>query len=546
MSETIGIVGAGFQGTAIAVWFARQSFFTVLYDIDPEQLKKIEIELQEGKGKKRPYKDFLKLTGRLEDLKSCDLIIENIPENLSLKQEVFKQLEGMVKKRTILASNSSTFPPTIISEPLKNRRNFINIHYLGVSWGQAKLELVPGKYTSDTTFQRSGDILRRAKFKPIKIGECRGFIYNRIKLVEIANLLRTVEMGMVSLEQAIKYLLIPKRNVSIASLDFLGLDITDASIRSLNEQYGDRYYISRILTEKVEKNELGMKTGKGFLDYSQESLPDSSRPGGQRVHSSLQRVYIHRLQINNTNLVMHMIRGEKQIFLNKENQGYFSLLKTLDERLYSKVLDSCQLIDIDRDSCHFDVIMDFPPLEPIESIIQRINELQEKFGDSQPYVVNLPIYKIEEIAQGTRSPSAVLGMNIQRTYVSNTELVQNDSLDRHRFDEIKELIAEVTGDCIEVSDGFARPLTFLLTAKMFEAIRALEEEIGSVDDIEELLLQDIVFKDIDYFGLDNLLTVADYLEPRYGEPFRPPGLLIEKVKQDQRGVKTGKGFYHYY
>lgn len=548
MSETIGIVGAGFQGKAIGLWFAKREFFTVLYDVEPEQLRRIETELEEGKAKKRPYKNFLKLADRLEDLRNCDLIIENIPENLSLKQEVFSRVEQFVRKDTILASNSSTFPPSTISKPLKNRQNFVNIHYLGVSWGQAKVELVPGKYTSDTTFQRSKEILLKAKFKPIKAGECRGFIYNRIKLIEIANLLRAVELGLVSLEEALKYLLIPKKALPITSLDFLGLDITEASIRSLHKQYGDRFYVSRLLAEKIKRNELGIKTGKGFLVHSEESSPDVLKQiEPSKFRSSLQKIYIHELQINHSNLILQMIKSKKQIFLSRKNREYFSLLEILDERLHQKIHESCQMID-DSQNLHpfdFDVIMDFPPLQPLEAIIQRIDDLQERFGDSKPYVINLPIYKVEDIAQKTKFPHTVLGMNLQRTYVSNTELVRNGSLSRDRYDEIRELIGELTGNCIEVSDGFARPLIFLLVARMFEAIRVLEEEIGTIEDIENMT-EDSLFKDIDYFGLDNLMAVASFLKPIWAEPFSIPELLEKMVKKGYHGVRSGKGFHHYY
>ncbi len=546
-TETIGVVGAGFQGRAIAFWFAKRNFFTVVYDIKPDQLGKIEAELNEGKGKNRDLKNFLKLSHRIEDLEDCDLIIENIPEILPLKQRVLKGIEKIVRKDAILASNSSTFTPSIISEPLKNKQNFMNIHYLGVSWGQPNLELIPGKYTSETTCQRAEEILLKAKFNPIKLGECHGFIYNRIKLMEISNLLRAVEMGLAPLEQALKYLLVPKKSILIASLDLLGLDITEASIRSLNSHYGDRFYVSQILAEKVKNNELGIKTGKGFLDHTADISPESLQAGHNwQCQSPLQKIYIHELQINNSNLVLQMIKRKKQIFLSNKNHQYLSLLEKLDERLFAKVRHNCQMIDENDESCAFDVIMDFPPLLPLEAVIQRINGLQETFGEKKPYVINLPIYKIEEIARKTKFPHHVLGMNVQRTYASNTELVRNGSADKGNYDEIKELIAELTGDCIEVSDGHARPLIFFLVAKMFEGIRILEEGIGTIDNIEDLLHKDGVFKDIDYFGLDRLLALANYLKPIFGEPFIPPALLTEMVKKGIYGVRSGKGFYEYY
>lgn len=543
----IGIVGAGFQGKAIAIWFAKRDFFTILYDFKTDQLRNVEIELKQGKEKNRPFKKFLKLTNCMDELKECDLIIENIPEKLSLKQRVFKQIEKISKKNVILASNSSTFIPTLISNPLKARHKFVNIHFLGIAWAQPILELIPGKHTTKATIQRVKTILMKAKLIPIETGECQGFIYNRIKLIEISNLFKALELKLVSLQQVLKYIVIPRQSTPLTHIDLVGLDVAELTIKSLNEHYGDRYYVPNILAAKVKNNELGKKTGKGLLEHSGGvSLEQMQKIGSLKFHSPLQKVYINELQINNSNLIVQMIRRKKQVFLGKKNARYLTLLKKLDEKLFKKVVDNCAIVEESDIPDDFDVVMDFPSPCHFESIIQRINNLQEKFGALNSYIINLPIHKVEEIARNTKFPSTVFGMHIQKTYLRNTELIKHKFIELKRYNQIKEFIKELTGGCIEVSDGEARPLIFLLLSKMFEAIRILEEKVCTIGDIENILIRDLVFKDIDYFGLDNLLFIAYFLQPIFGEPFNPPKLLTEKIKKGHYGVMSGQGFYHYY
>lgn len=542
--ERIGVVGAGFQGNAIAFWFARKEFHTVIHDISESQLQRVQDELDLKRNDR--LKKYITLSNSIMELQNCDLIIENIPEELSLKKKFFKKVEMITKNDALLASNSSTFIPSAISETLHSRDRFINIHFLGISWGQSKVELVPGKYTSDDTVQRSMDILLRANVKPVLTGECPGFVYNRIKLIEIANLFRAVEHGLVSLENALNYLLIPAKSIPLSSLDHLGLDITEASIRSLHKHYGKRYHRPRILTDKVHKNELGVKTGIGFFDYAgKRKRQTHADTNGPESEGALKKVYIHQLHSNNSNVITHLMRKNKKIYLGSDNHSYLEQVRNVNKKLYDKINSYCQIIGPDDKPDAVDAVLDFPPLDPIAAIQERIQYLQSQFGNSVPYIINLPIYRIEAVSRKSRFPDTVFGINAQRTYLINTELVRTGSADAAMYTKVKNFIREFAGTCTEVSDGEVRPLTFLLVSKMLEAIRTLEEGIGSVETIEDLLLHDPVFRDIDYFGLHNLQTVAMYLEPIFHEPFCRPKLLTDKVEAGHRGVISAKGFYTY-
>lgn len=543
--KKIGVLGGGSQGKAIAFNFARKKYDTVIYDISKEQLAKIRDEL--GSNKKALFRDSVELTDNPNNLKDCDIIIENVTENIELKHSVFKEIDDISKEGAILASNSSSFPPTMISEVVTDKSKFINIHYLGVSWGYNVVEVAPSIHTSEDTISITMDLLSKGGFRPVLIKECPGFIFNRIKAAELSNILRAYENDLVSMENCLKYIIYPTRgHWNMAFIDFLGIEISNALIHFMNKKCGDRFYISKTLEEKVRKNELGIKTGKGFYDYSdgvnQQDL--IKKPAVNEV-SDIKNIYVDNLRINNTNLLLHLLKKGKQVYFPSRNDHYLGLLKEITPSLYEKIISKCHFKDEVQGQMDFELVI-YSKIGSIDEIALNIDRLSAQLGHEVPVAVNTPIYKISEIASRTQHPdSLIYGINSHKTYLANTELVNSDGVDQQVYDQLKLLIIEVTSDCIEVKDEYTRPLMYLLLAKMFESVRVYTEGIAEKKVIEQLLDRDSIFKDIDYFGLENLLFVSEYLYSIYGEPFKAPELLYKMVQDGKTGVEAGRGFNKY-
>jgi 3-hydroxyacyl-CoA dehydrogenase len=541
----IGVIGGGLQGKSVGLWFARRGFPTVIYEVDTRQVERIKQEVFADNRKYRAARKFLYVTDDIKELKDCRLVIENIPENLELKQAVMKTLEAVTGGQAYFSSNSSTFTPTEISAHLENKQNFVNLHFLGIPWGGTKVELIPGKHTSAQAVGAARDILLRANLIPVEIAECPGFVYNRVKLAEVSNLFRAIERGMVSLDCGLRYKLFPRLSYPLAFVDFMGIDASEASIRSLNEYYGERFYRSRLLSEKVEQNNLGVKTGKGFLDHSRPVDLNALGPDFSSSRSSIRSIYVEEAQINHSNLIIQMIRKGKRLCFDRPDNAYFCLLQKIDPNLAAKIKDHCRFLDHIQDPPAVDLIL-LSPRVTVEALIAKIVNLQQRFGSDIPVVVNSPIYKIEEIADRTLNPSLVFGLNSQKNFLENIELVRSKGVEESTFEQIRMLLGELTNDCIEVQDDYTRPLIFSLMAKMFEAARLIEEGIGDKEKIEVLLDRDSVIKDMDYFGLDYLVFVSDYLYPLYGHPFVVPRLIKEMVEAGHLGVSSGRGFFSYF
>lgn len=543
----IGIIGAGFQGKAAAYWFARNGFRVVMYDANPDQISKVNAEL--GGAKKRSIQSFIRITGEIRDLDECHLIIENIPENLEMKMALFAKVEEVAAPGAILASNSSAFPASCIFRNLSRKERCINIHFLGVNWGSKLVEVIPSAETSDQTLRSSLDVLTRAGFKAIGVGECPGFVFNRLKGLELANIIRAYEMGLVDYDSMLKYLLYPiKGNWNVGFIDLLGIEISESIIRFMHRELGERYYISDLLTEKVRKNEFGVKTGKGFLDYTGVKDPFTllNSRNEQLLPSRFRKIYMDNLLLNQTNFLLRLINSGKEVYFPHRNSPYLEALRRTDEKLALKVLGKIKFADENPQENGYDMII-VSEILPQEHLVQRLNTITALHGDRIPMIVFTPVYRISDLAKASQHQRAYLfGANVQKSYLSNTELVRTHEEGNEIYGDVLGFLKEIAGDCIEVEDGYARPLMFLLIAKMFEAIRMVEEGVADVDTIEILLDRDVIFKDIDYFGLRELKIMADYLSAVYGEPFYAPVSLERMLQNGKTGAAEGEGFHVYF
>jgi 3-hydroxyacyl-CoA dehydrogenase len=366
-------------------------------------------------------------------------------------------------------------------------------------------------------------------------------------LAELSNLFRTVDMGLVSLEHALNYSLLPRRlRAPVAFIDFLGLDVEYASIRYLCSHYGDRFYVSQVLEDKVKKKELGQKTGQGFLDHSQGlAIYDLvGRKPDRKYQSSIKTVYINELQIQHTNLLVQLLNINKQVWFKSTRTPFWELLARINPSLFHRLAAQC-FYSKEGVPGRCDLVIDCPPLADQYLLTERVAALQDSLGEKVPIILNIPLYKIEDIAGKAKDTSLIFGMNSMRSYLSSVELVRVKKGNPIVYEDLKEFVGELSGQCIEVADGPTRPLVFMQLAKMFETVRVLEEQVAEKQAIEKLLMTDSVFKDMDFLGLDNLVYLARSLYAIYGVPFVVPAGLKEMLQQGWLGVRVGKGFESY-
>ena len=280
----VGVVGAGAMGSQIAMVTALSGFSVFLQDISIESIQKAEAFLREqmerrvkkGKFTEEQVKsafENLTFTTKLEDLKNTDIVIEAIVEKLEAKQALFTQLDRILSEHTILASNSSTIVSSKLASSVSRAEKVCNIHFFNPVLVMDLVEVVKGPHTSDETAEKSMAFIKSIGKIPVLLKkEISGFVANRILAKLMDEAVYLYENGYASHEE-IDLIVTKALNHPIgpfALMDLTGLDVNYfVRMQRYKESGEEKDKPAVIVAEKVEKGELGKKTGKGFYEYDE-------------------------------------------------------------------------------------------------------------------------------------------------------------------------------------------------------------------------------------------------------------------------------------
>jgi 3-hydroxybutyryl-CoA dehydrogenase len=210
----------------------------------------------------------------LGDLTGCALVQEAVPEKLDLKRDLFRRLSGHVAPETILASGSSTISPAHIVDAVAGPERFVAIHWLNPAHIIPLVEVVPGAKTAEAVVAETLAILTALGKVPVRCGDSPGFIGPRMQALLMNEAVRLVEEGVATPEDVDRAFKAGMgfRYSTIGIFEFIdwgGVDILHRASGFLAESLrDDRFRPARLVEEKIARNELGPKTGRGFFDYS--------------------------------------------------------------------------------------------------------------------------------------------------------------------------------------------------------------------------------------------------------------------------------------
>lgn len=274
---TICICGAGTMGSGIAQVAATAGFKTILYDVSDEILQKaktkIENDLQKlVKKQKIPSEKRQSILQQLtftSHEKDCvaDVIIEAVIEKLSVKISLFNQLASFNSDQTIFATNTSSLSISAIAKEVTRPERVAGLHFFNPAPIMKLVEVVRGDQTSDETISKLMELTKTFGKTPVVCKDAPGFIVNRVARPYYIESLRLVEEGLADFE-TIDRLLESKgfKMGPFKLMDLIGNDVNYAVSCSVYEQLNkpERLKPSYIQKEKVEKGELGKKTGNGY------------------------------------------------------------------------------------------------------------------------------------------------------------------------------------------------------------------------------------------------------------------------------------------
>ncbi|MCA1632802.1 MAG: 3-hydroxybutyryl-CoA dehydrogenase, partial [Acidobacteria bacterium] len=191
MTEIIGVVGAGTMGNGIAQVAARAGFGVVMRDVGDDVLARgmqaIDRSLQRDVDKERLKEDDkraivarIRTTTELEELHDASFVVEAITENLSAKQEVFRELDRVVRAEGILASNTSSISITKLGAATRRPDKVIGMHFMNPVPVMKLIEVIRGIATSDETYERTRELTEKMGKTALECNDSPGFVSNRV------------------------------------------------------------------------------------------------------------------------------------------------------------------------------------------------------------------------------------------------------------------------------------------------------------------------------------------------------------------------------
>ena len=281
MVNNVGVIGAGQMGAGIAQVCAAIGKKVVLCDIKQEFLdngiETITKNLERSVSKERINQSDMdetfanvSTTLELNDLNSCDIVIEAIVENIDIKKKLFSDLGNICKENTILASNTSSIPIGILAEASGRPTKVVGMHFMNPVPVMKLVEVIRANSTNDDTFNTTFKLAEDLDKIPVLVNDFPGFVSNRI-LLPMLNEAMFCVMEDVAEPEAIDTVM--KLGMShpmgpLTLADFIGLDTCLAIMEVLHRDFNDdKYRPCPLLKEMVEQGKLGKKSGEGFYKY---------------------------------------------------------------------------------------------------------------------------------------------------------------------------------------------------------------------------------------------------------------------------------------
>jgi 3-hydroxyacyl-CoA dehydrogenase len=281
------MIGTGTMGPGMGAVLERAGIQVAMYDVSEEAIERAKqgVELARGVLERLEVErvdggDIRFETDHAAALEGADLVLEAVPEKLELKQQVFADFERHVADDAILSSNTSGIPITKIAEGLEHPERVVGMHWSNPPHLIPMIEVIPGERTSEETVAAAKGLIERLGYRASMLNkEVPGFVENRVLYAIMRECLALVDEGVIDADEldlnvkwgiGYKLAVIPPMQL----LDVAGLDIYESVANYLNSDLSTEPGVSETVTRLTGEGKLGIKTGGGLFDYSEDELAE--------------------------------------------------------------------------------------------------------------------------------------------------------------------------------------------------------------------------------------------------------------------------------
>ncbi|WP_267739713.1 3-hydroxyacyl-CoA dehydrogenase family protein [Myroides injenensis] len=282
--KNIAVIGAGTMGNGIAHTFAQKGFKVLLIDINEKSIergmttiaKNLDRMISKGTiteaDKKATLENIITYTEIKDGVVNADLVIEAATENVQLKLNIFRELSEVCNEDIILASNTSSISITQIASVVKNPGRVIGMHFMNPVPIMKLVEIIRGYNTTDEVTKQIMDLSKVLDKVPTEVNDYPGFVANRILMPMINEAIETLYNGVAGVEEIDTVMKLgmahPMGPLQLA--DFIGLDVCLSILNVMYEGFKNpKYAPCPLLVNMVMAGKLGVKSGEGFYDYTE-------------------------------------------------------------------------------------------------------------------------------------------------------------------------------------------------------------------------------------------------------------------------------------
>lgn len=282
--KRIAVIGLGTMGPGIAQRLARGGLVVSAFDTDAAQIGKAKSALPLINGvldrlniASVPGGEVQFTASLAEAVKDADLVIENVPERIDVKAEVYRAIDKLIGAETLVVSDTSGIPISKLQEHLSHPQRFCGMHWSNPPHIIPMIEVISGARTAPDTAKAIVGLIESLGLLPVVINkDVPGFVENRILYALLREAIDLVEEGVITpeaLDTCVSWGIGYKLSVigPMALLDVAGLDIYHSVASFLNQELSTRADIAPFISKRVGERRLGLKTGGGVYAYTPES-----------------------------------------------------------------------------------------------------------------------------------------------------------------------------------------------------------------------------------------------------------------------------------